>query len=265
MSQTLIQGTQTDQETFPWIRTSDVFSDFVVSGLTGTVPASSLSMTITAGSAYVNGYHTVVLSTEPTLTYTYTASTDTYVDLLHTDTLVYTAVANGVAAPAITANSIRLMKVVTDATVITTVTNLATTVPAQNRKTIVRAHVSASQAITAATATLINFDTVDIDALNEFNITTYTFTALHSGTYRVTASVGGTAATAGDRQISFYHNATPILLNYSAAATGNTNVQGSDIIALTASDTITIYYTNAVADNTSTDSGLTKLIIERID
>jgi hypothetical protein len=53
--------------------------------------------------------------------HTYTASRDTYVDLSQTGIYAYSAVANGATEPATTANSIRLAKVVTGATDVTSV------------------------------------------------------------------------------------------------------------------------------------------------
>lgn len=104
--------------------TPDVFADFVVSGLLSPTSAN-LTSTLSAGVAYVIGRRVVVAATANT----YTASQDTYVDLSNTGVLTYVAVALGAAAPALTANSLRLQKVVTDATAVTSVVQLATTKP----------------------------------------------------------------------------------------------------------------------------------------
>lgn len=100
--------------------TSDIFADFVVSGLLSPTSAD-LTSTLSAGAAYVIGLRVVV----PDTPFTYTASSDTYVDLSSSGVLTYIAVALGAAAPALTAASLRLQKVVTNATAVTAVTRLA--------------------------------------------------------------------------------------------------------------------------------------------
>ena len=101
------------------LQTEDIFDDFVVFGL---LPATSTTLTsdISAGKAYVSGVRVVKAVTS----YTYTASKDTYLDLDSTGTYTFVEVANGAAEPATTADSIRLAKVVTDASAITTVTDM---------------------------------------------------------------------------------------------------------------------------------------------
>lgn len=105
--------------------TPDVFADFVVSGLLSPTSAN-LTSTLSAGVAYVIGRRVVVAAAANT----YTASQDTYVDLSNTGVLTYVAVALGAAAPAVTANSLRLQKVVTDATAVTSVVAMARNLPA---------------------------------------------------------------------------------------------------------------------------------------
>jgi hypothetical protein len=58
---------------------------------------------------------------------TYPTSSDTYVDFSYNGLLTYSSVANGASAPAVAADSLRLEKVVTDATAITGVTQVAST------------------------------------------------------------------------------------------------------------------------------------------
>ena len=103
---------------------ADLISDYVVSGLLGTDPGASLIMTIPGGTAYVMGRRVAKSSADADLTKTYTASKDTYVDISNAGVITYSEVANGAAAPAVAANSIRLEKVVTNATEITGITDL---------------------------------------------------------------------------------------------------------------------------------------------
>uniref|UniRef100_A0A6H1ZN01 C1q domain-containing protein n=1 Tax=viral metagenome TaxID=1070528 RepID=A0A6H1ZN01_9ZZZZ len=101
------------------LQTEDIFSDFVVTGL---LPATSVNLisNISAGHAYVTGTRVNKAATSKT----YTASKDTYVDVNSAGTYTLVEVALGAAAPAVTADSIRLAKVVTDADNITGVTDL---------------------------------------------------------------------------------------------------------------------------------------------
>lgn len=90
----------------------------------GCVPAddSDLTSDISACVAYVNGYRVSKNATS----LTYTASRDNYVDLNQSGSYNITAVTNGATQPSVAANSVRLAKVVTDGTEITTVTTLFT-------------------------------------------------------------------------------------------------------------------------------------------
>lgn len=97
-------------------RFDETLGDFVSSGLTWS-QSSLLVGSMTAGIIYINGYRVSVSATS----YTFPASKDTYVDVNVAGTLAYTPVANNAAAPALAADSIRLAKVVTNATAITSV------------------------------------------------------------------------------------------------------------------------------------------------
>lgn len=99
----------------------DLFQDMVVSGGLPTVPSpASLTMTTPSAIAYVQATRVNPAS----VSNTYAASSDTYVDLSSTGGYTYSAVANNAAAPAVAANSIRMFKVTTNATQITAVTDL---------------------------------------------------------------------------------------------------------------------------------------------
>ncbi len=100
----------------------EMTSDFVFTGGVWSL-ASGLNGTMTALAAYINGYKNTLAAIA---TRAFTINKDTYVDLLkdpstHAFSVVYTEVANGAAAPALAANSIRLAKVVTNGSTITSV------------------------------------------------------------------------------------------------------------------------------------------------
>lgn len=107
---------------------ADMFGDYVVSGLLSPTSAN-LTSTLSAGSAYVIGVRVTKTATAKT----YTASKDTYVDLSNAGVLTYAEVANGAAAPAVTSNSLRLQKVVTNGTAVTSVTQLGSLLSTLNR------------------------------------------------------------------------------------------------------------------------------------
>ena len=103
---------------------TEVLTDFVVSGGVWS-QLSGLNGQMTAVTAYITGYRSSIVAVASRA---FTASKDTYVDILRTTvgatttfTLVYTEVANGAAAPALAANSLRLAKVVTSGVAITSV------------------------------------------------------------------------------------------------------------------------------------------------
>lgn len=100
------------------VRVADLIADYVASGCL-VATAGGLIGTTAAGVAYVGGARIAFAGA----TSIYTASKDTYVDMNASGVIVLNAVANGGGEPAAAANTIRLAKVVTDATQITTVTD----------------------------------------------------------------------------------------------------------------------------------------------
>lgn len=92
--------------------------DHVVSGGVITDPGASLSQTTTAVVALIDGRRVTIGATAKT----YTASKDTYVDILRSGTAasyVYTEVSNNAASPALASNSIRIAIVTTNGSEIT--------------------------------------------------------------------------------------------------------------------------------------------------
>jgi len=103
------------------LRYADVAGSFVASGLLPSVPVpASLTAATPTGVAYVTGRRIVPAATN----HTYPISSDVYVDVSSLGAYTYTAVGNGAGAPAVAPDSMRLFKVVTDATEITAVTDL---------------------------------------------------------------------------------------------------------------------------------------------
>lgn len=105
----------------PVKRASELFYDYIASGalIAGLSYGVTLTASLSAGVCYINGYRQLITAVASRA---YTASKDTYVDLLYnasgTATVVYTEVANNAVSPALAANSIRLAIVVTGATIV---------------------------------------------------------------------------------------------------------------------------------------------------
>lgn len=80
---------------------------------------TTLTATMTAATCYINGRRILIAAVA---TRTFTASKDTYVDVLDnldgTGTIVYTEVANNAASPALAANSVRMAIIVSGATIV---------------------------------------------------------------------------------------------------------------------------------------------------
>lgn len=102
----------------PRTRDSEMMFDFVQSGLvwSGDAYASTRNASMTSGICYINGRR---LSINSVAARSFTASKDTYIDILDngdgTATTVYTEVANNAASPALAANSMRIGIIVTGA------------------------------------------------------------------------------------------------------------------------------------------------------
>lgn len=126
-----------------YLKFADIINDFIVSG---SLPATSATLTTTIPNqiAYVLGQRVDKASED----HTFTASKDIYIDLSNTASYTYVEVANAAAAPAITANSIRLFKIVTDASAITTVTDLRTLNPKINKNVEIAADPTTALGIT---------------------------------------------------------------------------------------------------------------------
>ena len=118
ITKTLIRSTDFSTAVNPTTRWNNLMPDYVYSG--GLAPTStSLVSTITACVAYVEGVRVSVAATAKT----FTASKDTYVDLDTSGEYQYSAVNNDAAEPDVADNAIRMFRVVTDETKVTTVTD----------------------------------------------------------------------------------------------------------------------------------------------
>jgi hypothetical protein len=93
---------------------NEILNDYVVSGLT-TATSVNLTSSVASGLAYINGKRVEKLSSTPK---TFDANQVTYIDINDEGTITYTT------STSVTADSIRLSKVTTDADNITAVTDM---------------------------------------------------------------------------------------------------------------------------------------------
>lgn len=105
---------------------AEVFRDFVDTGLVWSI-VSGLNGTMTTGVAYITDPTPLMLRLEVAsiTSRTFTASKDTYCDLGFDGVVDYNEVANGATAPALASNHIRLAKVVTNGSAITSIVTTA--------------------------------------------------------------------------------------------------------------------------------------------
>ena len=104
------------------------YADSVESGLVVTQD-TLLDGDISAGVAYIDQAQATITGVT---THGFTASKDTYVDVGDDAVVTYTETVIDAGAPALAADAIRLYKVVTDATEITTITDLRTLTSTNN-------------------------------------------------------------------------------------------------------------------------------------
>jgi hypothetical protein len=120
----LVQDAMAENQTEIIQRSDDFAADYIKSGGVWSL-VSGLNGGMTAVTAYQAGYRATLAAVASRA---FTASKDTYVDLLRggtiyapTYTLVYTEVANNATSPVLAANSIRLAVVITSGSAITSI------------------------------------------------------------------------------------------------------------------------------------------------
>jgi len=110
----------------------------------------------------------------------------------------------------------------------------------------VRVYLSSDQSIAGQTTTKINFDTEDYDGNNEWDTSTYKFTAANAGYYLITCRLYWDTTFPNDQRftIYIYKNGSNVSLQgwrYSSISTGSQMGHITDILYLAAGDTIEFY------------------------
>jgi len=241
-------------------------SNFVSSGCIWTADSagSTLLGSMTSGVVYINGRrHTVATVTSRA----FTASKDTYVDLLYSTTNniatpVYTEVTNNVASPALAANSVRIATVVTAAGSIAATTSIgqggfANTTPTISSQIFkgfdslgnliypkgpttpvlqqnpYKFSVYRIAALTPAGSAILTCDTKEYDTGNNVDVTTNKgrFTVPVAGYYRFNAQI--TTAAAARSLIMLFKNGAEVKRgnDFTAGAGGGGAVISVDVQA----------------------------------
>lgn len=97
---------------------NETTSPFVYTGCVWT-PVTGFGATMTAGTIYFNGLR---VSVNGLASHTFSASSDTYVDIDVNGNVAYPSISNGGTTPSLTVNSVRVAKVVTSGSAITSIT-----------------------------------------------------------------------------------------------------------------------------------------------
>lgn len=101
----------------PRLRGLETIANFVYSGCLWSI-VSGFQGTMTGGTIYVNGYRQIVTGVGSE---TFNASNDTYVDIDYLGNIYYLPVSNGGTSPGLTANALRVAKIVTSGSAITSI------------------------------------------------------------------------------------------------------------------------------------------------
>lgn len=175
----------------PQIRGAETLANFVFTGCIWSL-VSGFSGTMTGGTIYVNGFRVIVSGVGAN---TFNASNDTYVDIDNLGNVTYQAVSNGANSPTLTVNSIRIAKIVTSGSTITSVVQSGidtNNVPIYPTGLVAAARVtfdgckvwrSSAQVIASGGITAVTFDSEDYDTSN--------YHSTSSNTSRITVPTTG--------------------------------------------------------------------------
>lgn len=239
----------------PQLRGSETLANFVYSGCLWSL-VSGFSGTMTGGTIYVNGFRTIVSGVGAN---TFAASSDTYVDIDNLGNIVYLAVANGATASSLTANSLRVAKVVTNGSAITTITQFGSDGignilypigPDSAAKTQnpckFRISLTTAQNTSPAAFTRVLYDTKQFDTGNNIDIITNKgrFTAPAPGFYHFDAAVNlGSVSGTTTLITSLFKNGSEYSRGNqvgSTAGSGGVATSVSDTIQLAQNDTVDV-------------------------
>lgn len=180
---------------------AEVFRDFVDTGLVWSI-VSGLNGTMTTGVAYITDPTPLMLRLEVAsiTSRTFTASKDTYCDLGFDGVVDYNEVANGATAPALASNHIRLAKVVTNGSAITSIVTTTfdgvtnpirplTPLETSNVLNKYKFHAYLGSSTTVNVGNKVPINTISYDHSNSFSTANNRFIAPISGYYCITMTM----------------------------------------------------------------------------
>jgi len=190
----------------------EIIADFVQSGgVWATVSGVNASMTALVG--YIDGYRNTIAAIASK---SFTVSKDTYIDVKRDTTtnafsLVYTEVANGAATPALAAHSMRIAKVTTNSSSITSITQSGMDDNTATSNTIFpNKPVQANSNLAVRTW---------VDA-NGWQVTDYGSKKV----YKKRMGNGGYALGTGEVDVNLYNTALPVDVTAAQVTTSNTRL-----------------------------------------
>lgn len=238
--------------------TKETESSFVSSGAVWST-VSGLSGTMTGGVAYIVGNRVTLTGVGSN---TFSASKDTYIDIDLLGNIYYQAVTNGAAAPAITANAIRVAKVVTNGSAITSIVQFGADslgniiypsgpVSAKQVQNPYKfsAYRNAAQSTGAGVWVKVNIETKLFDTGANFdNTTNFRFVAPVNGYYHFNAQASINASSSAFL-IALYKNGAEWVRGNKQGVTGSAGAVLSELMQLNAGDYVElwVFSTSAVA------------------
>lgn len=233
----------------PRLRGLETISNFVYTGCVWSA-TSGLAGTMSGGTVYVNGYRTIVNAVGSN---TFPASADTYVDIDYLGNITYNSVSNGSAAPSLTANSIRVAKVITGSSSISSVSifgadslgNIIYPVGSSSAAKMQNPYafsVYRNAALTPGVDVNVVFDTIDFDIGINYSVSTGKFTAPINGIYHFDAMVAVSGSPTSFFMAALIKNSTVWKYGNTANSASQANPQGNvgDTLELNAGDTVSI-------------------------
>lgn len=122
-----------------------------------------------------------------------------------------------------------------------------------------------AQAIPAGVNTLVNFNTISFDDLNEFNTVSHLWTVQRAGTYIITSAIVGSSVVVTNRTLLVFVNGTLAAIpQEDNGSSTNTVMSGTTQLRLNINDTVGIYYNSGIADTLSDSPVYTYGTIERV-
>ena len=211
------------------LKTSDVFSDFIVDGMQWAIPGSaSLSTNMSSGTAWLNGVRTLVPDVSGNA---FPASSDTYVSFNNSGVPAYQSVTNGATSPTPNSGFVQTSKVVTS--------------PIQSPTATLSTSTSGSLASGTYGVALVAFDATGYGAVGA------------SGTVSVTSAQSGS----GSIEISWVNPLNESSMSIYATTAGSTT------LGLVASGVTgnTYTYTGSVAPGVAPPTVATSNAVQIID